>query len=475
MQTGSGYGAVNILTPLEAADQAVTWDARRSELEDYKATRPLALEAKKLALDDARLSSMVKTKGARQALLANAAALATTAEEWDAAMADLAGNGVTEAKQYVGRFSERLRNTVATAYSAPDPRAAMGAMNGEESPLSSAPQGRAASGASPLAAAGDMRSVFYGKSKEEIAQIAANLQKMDAALNEIANAPNPSAVWDAHAAELGHPHEVGQYTPQKLQQERAKIRPYLDYLGGRATMDQAGIPDTGPPPTLDDVGGRIYSIDRSNPNKPKVTPLTEREGSWTLVGTDDDGKGIYVNNATGEERTGGKKLSAKPGSGSGAQGSVFEAKREAWLAVHPGDAAGALDYANSLKGKNLSPDQAARAAAQQAQKDLDSLTLNGNPPPDAEAFLRQRQRELYTTFLTSEEPAKPNQPASATRGGYTPNQTATMQKFKGSKAAAGSADNPYVPTTEAQFNKLPRGSYYIRPGDAPGQVRGPKP
>lgn len=50
----------------------------------------------------------------------------------------------------------------------------------------------------------------------------------------------------------------------------------------------------------------------------------------------------------------------------------------------------------------------------------------------------------------------------------TPQQRATAGRFKGATAKAGDFANPYAPTNEAEYNKLPSGAHYIHTG---GQIK----
>lgn len=47
----------------------------------------------------------------------------------------------------------------------------------------------------------------------------------------------------------------------------------------------------------------------------------------------------------------------------------------------------------------------------------------------------------------------------------TPQQRATALKFKGAKAPSGDKANPYVPSTDDEFEKLPVGAHFINPAD----------
>jgi hypothetical protein len=85
---------------------------------------------------------------------------------------------------------------------------------------------------------------------------------------------------------------------------------------------------------------------------------------------------------------------------------------------------------------------------------------------DAEAGLRESVR---TGRLGADPSDVPGQPAPAPAGGggakppngYSPEQWAAVQKFRGSTAKPGTAESPYVTLNEAQYAKLPKGAHYI--------------
>jgi hypothetical protein len=82
------------------------------------------------------------------------------------------------------------------------------------------------------------------------------------------------------------------------------------------------------------------------------------------------------------------------GGAGGRGGSVFALKQSAWLQAHPGDIQGALDYAGSLKGKQMSGEQIQMAATTAAARELADMALAGNPPPDGQAFLTSRTQQI---------------------------------------------------------------------------------
>lgn len=410
MQSGTGYGAVNIQTPTEVMDAGDREKINRAQSQLASATLPdeVKISGNKakmsdLALVDATSASQVKNTGNQQALIANAASLATTPDEWDQAMQDLADKGVPAARQFIGRYSEQLKGRITNAYSASSPSSALAAMQSDNTTGA----GGAQSGLADVAGgagAGVQSGVdftafdqkFAHATPEQLQTAYQHLEKMRNALQAVAQSPNPAAEWDKHAAELGHPEQVGHYSPQTLQQITQDVVPLDNYLRGRMTRDAAGVTPPQAPAKVDNVGGALYAVDTTDPANPTAKAITP-QGKGTLVGTDPEtGVGIYYDPVTGKETRGTQKLAAKPGAGAGGRGgnSVFAMKQAAWLQAHPGDVQGALDYAGSLKGKNLSAEQIQLAATTAAARELGNLSLAGTPPPDPQAYLTSRVQEI---------------------------------------------------------------------------------
>lgn len=427
MQSGSGYGAVNILTPSEALNDAARAASAATSSQLARATLPddIAMSSNRrqtsdLALVDAKSSSLAKTTGTAQSLIANAASLATTPEEWDQAMQDLADKGVPAARQFIGRFSEQLKGRVTNAYSASSPTSALAAMQSDNPTGAGGAQsgladvaGGAGAGVQSGADVTAFDEKFASASPDQIQTAYQHLEKMRSAIQAVAQSPNPAAEWDKHAAELGHPDQVGHYSPQALQQLTQDVIPLDNYLRGRITRESAGVPGPKIPAKIDNVGGVLYAVDNTDPAHPTAKPLTP-QGKGTLVGTDPEtGFGVYYDPVTGKETKGSVKLAAKPGGGGAGGHSVFAMKQAAWLSVHPGDTQGALDYAGALKGKNLSEEQIQMAATKQAASEFAALALSPNPPPDGQAYITARTQEIAQDISSRGPTATGAPPAAA--------------------------------------------------------------
>lgn len=402
MQSGSGYGAFNILTPTESLGNAAEADQRLTQSQLARATMPDQVATSALNLANAKTSSLAKTTMTDQQLIANAASLSSTPEQWDEAMQGLVSSGVPEAKQFVGRYSEQLKGRVANAYAASSPSSALADMQsdsptgvgGATSGLASV-AGGAGAGVSEGADPNSFDKLFAQATPQQIQASYQHLEKMRAAIDAVSKSANPAAEWDKQVGALGMQDQVGKYSPQVLQQAAQETIPLDNYLRGRLTRETMGVPGARIPAKVDNVGGVLYAVDESDPAHPTAKALSP-QGKSVLVGVNpDSGVGVYYDSTTGKETQGSIKLGAKPGvGGRGGGNSVFALKQAAWLQAHPGDTQGALDYAGSLKGKSLSPQQIQLAATSQAGRELADMSLAGTPPPDPQGFITTRTQEI---------------------------------------------------------------------------------
>jgi hypothetical protein len=432
---GSGFGDFQINTPSQSLQQAALAQGAASRATLEAATLPddiamsgLKRDSSTLALADQKKASQVKNVATDEALIANAAALATDSDTWDQAMQTLADKGVDEARQYIGRFSTELQGRVTRAYSAGSPSAALAAglsdnptgLGGPESGLAGAGAAEGA-GQTNGAQATNFDQLFAGHTPEQLQASFDHLEKMRAAITAVSQSQNPAAEWAKQVQALGIGDQAGPYSPQALQQAAQDIIPVDNYLRGRMMRGGAGVGPPKIPAKIDNVGGVMYSVDMTDPSHPKSTAMTP-QGKSVLVGTDKDGVGIYYDSTTGKETKGSIPLNAKPGT-NGQKQTVYSLKQAAWLQAHPGDTQGALDYAGGLKGKNLSPEQIQVAATMAASRELADAAMAGAQIPDAQAFITERTAQLVQQITTAgigaQAPATP--PANAKpqeRSGY---------------------------------------------------------
>ncbi|MBK8200429.1 MAG: hypothetical protein IPK75_18935 [Acidobacteria bacterium] len=127
---------------------------------------------------------------------------------------------------------------------------------------------------------------------------------------------------------------------------------------------------------------------------------------------------------------------AGAGPNGGGRQSVFEQKRAAWLAVHPGDEQGALDY--SAGRKTMSPADEMKAATQIATNEARSLLR----PPSGN-YVKDRADEIVRGW----------------RGGGAAPAAPAMQRPAGGPP---SGEPPSI-TDQSQYDALPPGTIYFDP------------
>lgn len=472
MLTGSGYGAANVLTPSEAQDQAANASSAATASQLASATLPdkIAMSGDQRQTSALALLNNQKTSALRNALtdqqrVANAAALAQTPDQWDDAMSDLANDGVGVARQLIGRYSPQMKGRITNAFSANSPGSALASMQ-SDNPTGA---GGAMSGLADVAGgggAGVASGVQAGNWDQQFAQLPPQAvkalydktQAIKSAIQAVSQSSNPSATWDQEAVKMGHPEWAGHYSDQALQQLAQETVPLANYLQGRITREGIGVPTPKVPATIDNVGGTLYAIDHSDPANPKATPLTP-QGKGVFVGTDKDGHGIYYDPVTGQETHGTADLATSRYTARGGGNSVYAQKTAAWLALHPGDEAGAMAFASGTKA--MSPQQIQLAAQTQAARELSDLSLTPNPPADGEAFIRQRTAEIEQQ-LTAKSPGAPAATSPAPTASFTPAQQAARAQYaKNGAQPAGSKANPQVPRTQAEYNSIKAGDWFI--------------
>jgi len=138
--------------------------------------------------------------------------------------------------------------------------------------------------------------------------------------------------------------------------------------------------------------------------------------SYSPVQTEDEeGKPTIgrFNHETGDVETTGVRGTAGRGRAGGGGRSVYQQKREAWLAVHPGDDKGALDYASGKRQPTaLEIEKMARSAANAEAKRRDPNGFRPLPPDELEALVDQYRDTLRAKALPA--------PARETPGEFTP-------------------------------------------------------
>lgn len=152
----------------------------------------------------------------------------------------------------------------------------------------------------------------------------------------------------------------------------------------------------------------------------EVARIKAEQENSTYLGPSDDPENpgsVFLNRRTGETEVKPVKVAAKP---STKGQSPTEFKYNAWLAVHPGDRAGALDYVAGHK--QLTPQEMAKGASQLAQRELGTNA----DPADLDARAKVIFANMQTAFGTATKPAAPAPPAAsvAPKPGNSPYRTA---------------------------------------------------
>lgn len=190
------------------------------------------------------------------------------------------------------------------------------------------------------------------------------------------------------------------------------------------------------------------------------------ESNMSYTGTDASGHAILLNThpAPGANplTVTSTAISGKPGAGV----ATFDAKQAAWMAVHPGDAAGALQFAGGKK--SLDPAQIAIAARGAALHEQQNAALTGGTV-NVDDLTSQFTQEFSQAASVGSAPAG-GAPAPA---GHTQPQAQAAKDFLSGqplpgttikhdpKAPGGSPTNPWWPKTQADYAKMPSKSVYI--------------
>ena len=333
--------------------------------------------------------------------LADAMAHATDTDSMHAAMQALVDDGVTQAAQYLKvPWSPRVQQQVATMYGAGTPTEALAAAQSGGLPLEAQPTSQERE---------QWDASFSQMSNDQLAAVLAKKDAIVQALTRVASSENPTQEWNREASQLGFdPSTIPPYTQLQaasMLMENAKLD---NYLRGRVSNTQAGVPAPPAPTTVQEAGGGLYGVARG-PQGPEVSTLVAPRPM--LVGTDPNtGAAVYgPTNAGQPETVGTHPLGQKPGTYGAGSGGAYNIRYNAYLAVHPGDANGALEYARTgaqgAAGRQMGGAQIAQAADTQARADYNALVAGGTPPPEGEQAYMAQRTQVYTSQLQAAQNA----------------------------------------------------------------------
>lgn len=321
------------------------------------------------------------------------------AEKADEILQGLTEQGVTNARQWIGHVhTANDLNKIVGIYGAGSPAAAAAAAQG--------------GGSAPLPPPSpDMVQQFAQLPPDRLQAAAQKLTTWHQALVAVRNSPDPEKAFNAAVASQGFPQYSGTYK-QNYDQLLSHVAE-MD-ASAQAVLQNTGVGLPGAPPAtkFENVGG--VGLVGVNPyaggGQGAAKVVVPEPGTWSYAGVNPTtGAPIMLNNKTGEQREGTAPIGAKP-TNAGA-GGAFNAKREAWLAVHSGDDQGALDFANGRK--QLSPGEAMAAAQSRASAELNALSMAGSPPADPQAWLRAQTGANYQQIMAAAVPAAPEGGAPA--------------------------------------------------------------
>lgn len=478
----AGYGgqlvALNIADPTEQYQAALQARDERTKADLDEQMSPLTVAAQNLrnqsaevALAGQRQQQTLADLATQDALIARAASLVDpndpdAAAKWDAAMRGAVDAGAPGAKQYLGRYSTSLADRVTGAYSAKSPLEAASRLGSAgltaADPLATV-NGSTAPGLGGGASAGAGGSAVDGYIAQldrlptaQLAPIAAKVNAVHNALLAVANSANPAAEWNKQATALGLDEHVDRYTPLRFHQLVGEYEPMNRYLQQRMALEGAGVPAPQPRQELRDAGGGLYAVDVGAPGGPVAKELVKPMGTQSLV-TGSDGQSYLLDSKTGALKPAGVQIAGRIGTGARGSNSVFQQKQQAWLDVHPGDTEGALSFAGGSKA--MSAEQARAAANAQAARDLQALVLSGANIADPAGYMKQ-QADAHYAELTEAAGAGPGA-GTAPANHRTPAQDQALRRFVGASGPFGTRANPYGPTSESDYNKMPKGSWYI--------------
>lgn len=131
----------------------------------------------------------------------------------------------------------------------------------------------------------------------------------------------------------------------------------------------------------------------------------------------------------------------------------------------------------ALTGAAATDPETRRTARNMFRQPGESVGVEPNKQAVRERFAGTIQRIAGPAFVPSGTATAPrgrgeNADGRSAPAGFrerlTPAQRQAAQKFRGATAPSGKEQNPYAPTTEQEFERLPVGSFFINPAD--GQI-----
>lgn len=409
----------NSLLPAEIA-------AKRADLQQQQSLLPLqAIEAQQ--------KSQLQTADYGNAMIANAARRAMAADPadapgvWDSEMETAAKNGVGAATQYIGHYTDDRAQQV------------FDALGGQSDSRSRAAAGQPA-GPDPAIL------------QQKLTQIPKpQLMSMVRNQNMVINAFNGIKTADDLTAAVQNLKQSGVDVTPFMQGIDLNDKSPLGFARNYATIHQAVQTLT----PYRDAAQTVLAVQGTGG---VVVPPTSK-GSYMVAGYDANGQPIMVNrNNPNAPPITIQGAGIKPSAGT----QTFLAKQQGWLAIHPGDEDGALQYANGQK--KLQQSEVMNMALTRANQQMGDAVLAGEVIPDPNKWQHDKAKENYQLLTgspsgsgTPGSAAKPSAPASPP-GGRGPSHLSPQDiqaSIANAKAAIGRGANRAVVIQRLQAAGVP--------------------
>jgi hypothetical protein len=501
----AGYGgqmiALDVLTPAENQSQLADTSIKQTQAEFDQQALPTRIQTMKSQLEGLDLANTKsaldlqvqrqrtknEVQGLQQGLIANAFATfdpdaPDAASRWDEMIDKLVEDGAPQAAQFKGRYSPKMAERWAHAYSAQSPGAALSDVSGGGGGGGAEVQGGQAgiggnfSGITGGTEATQFDRLFAGKSPQEIQKAAQSVSAHMAAVRRVEQSANPLQALQQEAVNLGYSQLAGRRPPgvgraQPAGQDQGHLRADGELPDRTLGRTGSGIPQPEIPAELKDVGGGMYSIDTTHPSNPQVHELVEPKGNYSLY-TDANGKTWKVDARSGDMQPAEANVTGKisGGGGRGGSGSVYEQKRTAWLEVHPGDIRGALDYAAAQRqaddagGDPEVRDQPGPARLHRHQPDRAAdrsrdRQARGPADLDEQPGARDRRRTHHGQCATGDTPRARGGDRRGPGRAVLPDRAATRGRaaLQGGQGRRGHARQPLHPDLRAPVQGPPVG------------------
>lgn len=443
-----GYGmlpALSIKTPgLDTLSEGAETLDRLQQAQSNMQLAPLELAAKKQELQQqqsllplqgqeatGRLNlGIADNQNSQIANVARRAAAADPADApgvWDSGMKSLAANGVDAATQYVGHYRPELGERVLDAF------------GGQSDSRSRAAAGQPA-GPDPAIL------------QQKLTQIPKpQLMSMVRNQNMVINAFNGIKTADDLTAAVQNLKQSGVDVTPFMQGIDLNDKSPLGFARNYATIHQAVQTLT----PYRDAAQTVLAVQGTGG---VVVPPTSK-GSYMVAGYDAQGQPIMVNrNNPNAPPITIQGAGIKPSAGT----QTFLAKQQGWLALHPDDQDGALQYANGQK--KLQPSEVMNMALTRANQQMGDAVLAGEVIPDPDKWQRDKAKENYQLLTgspsgsgTPGSAAKPSAPASPP-GGRGPSHLSPQDiqaSIANARAAIGRGANRAVVLQRLQAAGVP--------------------